>query len=207
MVFYGKEHSDNSHRYEDRADYAIYEPQWSDIKAGTQFAHEKSYEIPPYQRSAEYRQIGPYIMEYFKFREYEIESCEQTNDKKQYKRVGDSQEKTRYKVTPIAAAVDLSSFQRTCRIFSEQIETECSQNYASEDLQCKLVTLDDVRNETKSETCEQAIEQVAQGSSDSGKKRRPSPFAKSSLDNQHADWTHRGRDQSTDSQSAGQYVD
>lgn len=191
MVFNSKHYTKHCHCNQYRAYDTVDQPKRTDIESRTQFADKQCDDIPPNERSRKNHQISPYIMEYLIFGQNEVKPRKQADYKEQYQWIGNCEEKARNEVAPIALTVGSRGFERAGRIFAEQIKAESREHNAAEHLQGKLMALDDISNETETETGKQAIKQIAQRRTDSRKECRPATLAQSALNHEHTYRPHR----------------
>ena len=140
------------------------------------------------------------------FRLYVCEAGEESDDKEKNQRIGKSEQEACYHVAPIAVGIDLCGAKGACGVLAEKIYAKSHQYNASDNLDGELVGIDEPGNEAQAETGEQAVHQVAGSGTYPGEKSRPATLTQSTLNNKHADRTHRRRNERTYGDSSWQNV-
>ena len=192
VVFDGDGHTDNSHDNQHSADDAVDEPQGAHVEAAAQLVDEKCHRIPPHDRPAEYRQVGPDVVEEFILGQDEVKSRVKTYDKEEYQRVGESQQKSRHEIAPVVGRTVVGRLQRARRIFLEEVDAESDEHRAADELQHELMALDKTGDEAHAKACQKAVYQVAHGGAEAREEGRPAPFAQRTLDDEHSYRPHGG---------------
>ena len=141
------------------------------------------------------------------FGQDEIKPREQSDNEKEYQRIGESEEEPRGEIFPEAVGDILRFLERYRGILLEKIEGERDQDKASENLEQQFVGGNEIRDKRKSQTGQKTVRQVRQGCPTSGKQRRAPPLVESTLDDEHTDRAHRRRNKNADEQPACQYVE
>ena len=116
------------------------------------------------------------------FGQREAETGKQRDDEEHDQRIAQREQETGYHVAQVVIALVDVLFNLADRVVEDHVNSVGNQNHAADDLKDVDVVGDEFGHERDAQTNQQAIEQVAGGSTHTGEEPRVTPLVQGTLD-------------------------
>ena len=190
------------HYNQHNGDDAVHNPHRADIKVRAHAVNEARDAVPPKYGAAQNGDIAQHIVPGRELGSQEVEAGKKADYKEQYQRVGKGKDEARDHVAPIGAGRHFRVDKLVRGVVEKQVEGINKQDYGAQDLQNFLICLNEVRHKRKPQPRQQAIDKVGESRADARIEGRHTSLIERPLDNEHANRTHRSRDEYADNQAA-----